>query len=81
LILVGRHFQRDVYVSVPPREAHRHHAEDRVGLMVELDGFPHNRGITAIMPLPELVAQYRYRLGILAIGGVGRHNVPAQDGE
>src|SRR5947209_5343720 len=32
------------------------------------------------MALPELVAQYRYRLGILAIGGIGGHNVPPQDG-
>ena len=78
--LVRLHLQRDVDISIPPREAHRHHAEDRVALMVELDGFPHNRGIAAVMPLPELVAQYRYGLGILAIGGIGRHNVPAQDG-
>jgi hypothetical protein len=48
--------------------------------VVELDGFPHNRGIAAVMPLPELVAQHRYRLGILAIGGVSLHDVPPQDG-
>ena len=57
--LIGRHLQRNVDLSIPPREAHRHHAEDRVGLMVELDGFAHDRGIAAVMPLPELVAQYR----------------------
>ena len=31
------------------------------------------------MPLPELVAQDRHGLGILAIGGIGRHDVPAKD--
>jgi hypothetical protein len=56
LSLVRRHFQRDIDIAIPPCEAHRHHAEDRVGLMVELDGFPHNRGIAAVMPLPELEA-------------------------
>ena len=78
--LVRRHFQRNVDISVPPREAHRHHAEDRVSFMVELDGLSHHSGIAAVVPLPELVAQYRYRLGILPIGGIGGHDVPAKQG-
>src|SRR4051794_10356200 len=48
--------------------------------MVELDALSHNAGIAAVMPLPEFVAQYRDRLGILAIGSIGWHDVPAQDG-
>jgi hypothetical protein len=78
--LVRLNLQRNVDISIPPREAYRHHAEDRLALMVELDGFPHNHGIAAVMTLPELVAQYRHGLGILAIGGIGGQNVPAQDG-
>src|SRR5580693_4228420 len=64
--LIGCHFHRNVDLSISPCEAHRHHAEDRVGLMVELDGFSDDRGIATVVPLPELEAHYCYGLRILA---------------
>ena len=48
--------------------------------MVELDGFSHDSGIAAVVPLPELIAQDRYGLRILPIGGIGGHEVSAEQG-
>ena len=48
--------------------------------MVELDGFSHDCGIAPVVPLPELEAQYRHGLRILAVRRVGGDKVAAQQG-
>ena len=52
--------------------------QDGVVLVNQLDILPDNCWIPVVVPLPELVAQYRYLLGILIIGRVGGQKVTAQ---
>jgi hypothetical protein len=47
--------------------------------VVELDGLVHDRGIAAVVPLPELLAQDGDGLRILAVGRVGGNEVAAQE--
>ena len=78
--LIRFQLQGQIDLAIHPREARRHHAKNRIGLVGELDGLSYDVGIPAIMPLPELVTQHRHRLRILSVRRVGRNHVSAQQG-
>ena len=73
---VLRDMQREIDLSVAPFEARRHHADDLISLVHELDFAANNIGIAQEVSLPELIAEDHDTLRLLSIGSVGR-NQPA----
>ena len=58
----------------------RHHSYHRVGFAHQLNGLADDRPVTVIVMHPELVTQHDDGLWILAVGCVGRKEVPADQG-
>jgi hypothetical protein len=78
--LIRIQLQGQIDIAIHPREARRHHAENRVGLVRELDGLSDHGRIAPIVPLPELVTQHCHGQRILSVRRVGRDDVSAQQG-
>src|SRR5882762_6073827 len=75
-VRVLRDLERKIHVRRAPFETRRHHANDLVGLVHQLDGPADDVGVAEIVSLPKLVGQHDYGLRGLSRRRIGG-NQPA----